>query len=123
MAGDADDCIGYSPTSFAVGQLDSRPAVTLLRKPLMTTWPRALAVAALLMISRPALAQGNGSGLNDNGAAAGQSAFNGRGIYVAASGGLVLSQLLRADAGVSAELDDGYMALGAVGGARRPLPC
>jgi opacity protein-like surface antigen len=82
----------------------------------MTIWPHALAFAALSIISCPAFAQDSASRPDEDVAPASSSALGDRGLYVAVSGGLVLSQRLRTDAGVSAELDDGYMALGAVGG-------
>jgi len=102
-------------TNCAVEPSQQASTANLPRKLIMTIWSHALAAAALLIIASPASAQDSAS-RSDEDAASASSAPGDRGLYVAVSGGLVLSQRLRTDAGVSAELDDGYMALGAVGG-------
>lgn len=79
------------------------------------------ATAACLLVAFPVFAQDNSYGPADDGNTAERSLSDDRAIYVAVGGGLVLNQRLRTDAGISAELDDGYMVLAAVGGRVGPL--
>jgi opacity protein-like surface antigen len=75
---------------------------------------------ACLLLASPAFAQDHpaGSPYEDD---ATDRPSDGTGLYVAIGGGLVLSQRLRTDAGVSAKLDDGYMGLAAIGGRIGPF--
>ncbi|MBB5717047.1 opacity protein-like surface antigen [Sphingomonas aerophila] len=69
----------------------------------------------------PAYAQATSTGTSDDRSAADAAPSEGSGIYVAVGGGLVLSERLRTNAGVSAKLDDGFMGLAAIGGRVGPF--
>lgn len=82
---------------------------------------RALLGVLCLASAMPAYAQAASTGTFDDSSAADDAPSDGRGIYVAVGGGLVLSERLRTNAGVSAKLDDGFMGLAAIGGRVGPL--
>ncbi|MGI3904194.1 MAG: outer membrane protein [Janthinobacterium lividum] len=69
----------------------------------------------------PAFAQDNPAGQSPDHATDDRQPSDRSGPYIAISGGLVLSERLRTNAGVSARLDDGFMGLVAVGGRVGPF--
>jgi len=84
----------------------------------MHTVIRYALVTTSLILSAPAVAQDTGSTATETGT---RAPADGNGIYLALGGGLVLPERLRTDAGVSAQLDDGYMVLAAIGGRVGPF--
>jgi opacity protein-like surface antigen len=73
---------------------------------------------ACMVLASPSFAQDGPAG---DGRSANAPSADGSEFYVAVGGGLVLAQTVRTDAGVSARLNDGYMALAAVGGRIGPF--
>ena len=82
---------------------------------------RALFGAACFVLAAPAYAQDISTGAAEGGSTADSAASDGSGLYVAVGGGLVLSERLRTNAGVSAKLDDGFLGLAAIGGRIGPF--
>lgn len=80
----------------------------------------ALAISCV-MVAVPAAAQDDRSRLPDAQAPTREKTSHGSGPYLAVSGGLVLSERIRTNAGVQARLDDGYMGIVALGGRVGPL--
>jgi len=82
---------------------------------------RALMSAACFVLAAPAYAQDISTGTAQDGFTTGRAASDSSGLYVAVGGGLVLSERLRTNAGISAKLDDGFLGLAAIGGRIGPF--
>jgi opacity protein-like surface antigen len=82
---------------------------------------RALMSAACFAFAAPAYAQDISTGTAQDGSTTDRAPSDGSGLYVAVGGGLVLSERLRTNAGVSAKLDDGFLGLAAIGGRVGPF--
>jgi opacity protein-like surface antigen len=78
-------------------------------------------VLSCSMAAAPAFSQESVSGPPADRGSIEEAPADGSGAYISLSGGLVLSQRIRTNAGVQAKLDDGYMGIAAIGGRVGPF--
>lgn len=87
----------------------------------MTNFPFRTMAMACVLLAAPATAQDDAAGPPADRASPDALPTDRSGPYFSISGGLVLSQRIRTDSGVQADLDDGYMGIAAVGGRIGPF--